>query len=74
MLSWILKHKDKLKDKIKDKFINISKKIRLLRKLQKLLTRSSLLTIYKSFIKPHLDYGNITYNKAYNTSHFINLV
>ena len=52
MLSWILKHKDKLKDKIKDKFINISKKIRLLRKLQKLLTRSSLLTIYKSFIKP----------------------
>ena len=37
---------------LKNKLSKISKTIR---KLQKLLTRASLLTIYKSFIRPHLD-------------------
>ena len=55
---------------LKDKLSKISKKIR---KLQKLLTRASLLTIYKSFIRPHLDYGDIIYNKAYNSSFYQNL-
>ena len=44
-----------------------------MRKLQKILTRPPLLTIYKSFIRPHLDYGYITYSKAYNTSFHQNL-
>ena len=44
----------------------ISKTIGLLRKLQNILPRPALLTIYKSFIKPHLDYGDITYDQAYN--------
>ena len=30
--------------------------IGILRKLQKLVTRSALLIIYKAFIRPHLDY------------------
>ena len=30
--------------------------------------RSALLTIYKSFIRSHLDYGDITYDKAFNKS------
>ena len=42
----------------------IYKTIGLLQKLQNTLTRISLLTIYKSFIKPHLDYGNIIYDQA----------
>ena len=42
--------------------------IGLLRKLHHILPRSSLLTIYKSFIRPHLDYGGMIYDQAYNAS------
>ena len=44
----------------------INKTIGILRKLQNLLTRTALITIYKAFIKPHLDYGNILYTQAFN--------
>ena len=37
--------------------------VNLMRKLNLLLPRSSLLTVYKCFIKPHLDYGNVIYNQ-----------
>ena len=33
----------------------------LLRKLQTFLPRQSLVTVYKAFIRPHLDYGDIIY-------------
>ena len=46
----------------------ISKTIGLLRKLQNILPRPALLTIYKCFIRPHLDYGDIIYDQAYNLS------
>ena len=47
----------------------VNKTIGLLRKLQKnTLPRPSWLTIYKSFISPHLDYGNVIYDQAYNAS------
>ena len=36
----------------------------LLRKLQNTLPRPSLLTIYESFIKSHLHYGDIIYDQA----------
>ena len=32
-----------------------------------LLPRSSLLTVYKSFARPHLDYGNIIYDQPNNS-------
>ena len=32
------------------------------------LTIITLLTTYKSFIRPHLNYGDIIYDQAYNTS------
>ena len=44
----------------------ISKTIGLLRKLQNILPMTALLTIYKCFIRPHLDYGDIIYDEAYN--------
>ena len=44
----------------------INKTIGILRKLQNLLTRTALITIYKAFVKPHLDYGNILYTQAFN--------
>ena len=42
------------------------KGIGLLRKLQSILPRTSLLTIYKSFIRPHLDYGDVVYDQPSN--------
>ena len=64
----ILDTKLDFQEHIKDKLSKISMTIGLLKKLQKVLTKPPLLTIYKSFIIPHLDYGYITYGKAYNTS------
>ena len=42
-------------------------------KLHDTLPRTSLITIFKSFIRPHLDYGNIIYDRAYNTSFHQNI-
>ena len=44
----------------------VNKTIGLLRKPHNTLPRLPLLTIYKSFIRPHLDYGDIIYDQAYN--------
>ena len=44
----------------------VNKTIGLLRKLQKTLPRLVLMTMYKAFVKPHLDYGDINYDEAYN--------
>ena len=32
-----------------------------------LLPRSSLLTIYKSFVRPHLNYGDVNYDQSNNS-------
>ena len=46
----------------------IKRTIGLLRKLQILLPRIALITIYKAFIRSHLDYDNILYEQAFNLS------
>ena len=46
----------------------ISKTIGLLCKLQIFFPRAALITIYKAFIRPHLDYGDIFYDQVYNLS------
>ena len=46
----------------------VNKTIGIIRKLQTILPRSALLTIYKPFIRPHLDYGDIIYDKVFNES------
>ena len=46
----------------------LSKTIGLLRKLRNLLSRAALITVYKTFIRPHLHYGDILYDQAYNMS------
>ena len=46
----------------------INKTIGLLLKFQNFLPRKPLLTIYKSIIRPHLDYGDIIYDQSYNIS------
>ena len=42
---------------IKKKISKAYRDIRVIKKFQNNLPRQSLLTIYKSFIRPHLDYG-----------------
>ena len=42
--------------------------IRLLRKLSNLLPRQALVTIYNAFVRPHLDYGDVLYDQAFNNS------
>ena len=39
-----------------------------IKKLNNVLPRKALLTIYKSFVRPHLDYGDILYHQTYNES------
>ena len=43
-----------------------SKLIGLIRRLSVNVPRKALLTIYKSFIRPHLEYGDILYDKPEN--------
>ena len=40
--------------------------VELLRRLSVCLPRKTLLTMYKSFFRPHLDYGDILYDKPGN--------
>ena len=40
--------------------------IGLVRRLSVNLPRNAILPIYKSFIRPHLDYGDILYDKPSN--------
>ena len=53
---------------LKSIFNKISETIGLLHKLRNTLPRFPLPTIYKSFIRPHLDYKDIIYDQAYNVS------
>ena len=46
--------------------LKISKTLELLRVLHNLLPRSALITIYKAFVRPYLDYGDLLYDQAYN--------
>ena len=40
-----------------------------LQKFPQVLSRSSLITIYKAFIRPHLHYGHVVFDQAFNFSH-----
>ena len=44
----------------------VNKAIGLLQKLQKTLLRLVLITMYKALVRPHLDYGDMIYDEAYN--------
>ena len=46
----------------------VNKLTAVLRKLQTVLPRHSLLTINKAFIRPHLDYCDVIYDEIFNES------
>ena len=56
------------KEHIQNVLNTLSKTIGLLDKFKKILSRPPLITIYNSFIKPYLDYGDIISDQAYNVS------
>ena len=45
------------------------KGIGVIKRLSKMFSQHSLLTIYKSFLRSHLDYGDILYDQP-NNKHF----
>ena len=53
---------------IDQKIKKCNKIIGLIRRLSVNLPRNTLLTIYKSFVRPHLDYGDILYDKPSNNN------
>ena len=67
-LGLILDEKLNFKEHLKEKMSKAYRCIAVLRKLQNIIPRNSLLTIYKSFIRPHLDYGDIIYHQPNNGS------
>ena len=54
-----------LDEHIKGVFDKTSKSIGLICKLQNFLPRPFLAQIQKSFVRPHLDYGDVIYDKAF---------
>ena len=58
---------------LKNIYSKVNKTIGLLRKLNNTLARMPLLTTYKSFIRPHLDYGDVKYDQAYTASFHQNI-
>ena len=65
-LGMFLDNKLNFSEHLKTIFRKTNKTIGLLRKLQILLQRASLITIYKSLFRPHLDYGDMIYDQAFN--------
>ena len=45
-----------------------AKRVKFNKKLQNRLPRQVLLTIYKSLVRPHLDFGDIIYDQTNNES------
>ena len=67
-LGLFLDPKSSFDENIQCILIKIHKIIGLIRKLQPIILRAALLTIYKSFLGPHLDYGDVIYDRAFNKS------
>ena len=56
------------KHHINEKINKANRSIGIIRKLNNILPRSALLTIYRSFIRPHHDYGDVIYDQPENES------
>ena len=67
-LGLVLDNKLNFNKHLKGVLDKISKTMGLICKFQPILPRFSLLTIYKTFIRSHLDYGDIIYDQNYNAS------
>ena len=53
---------------IEERMSKAMKGIGIIKKLSKTFPQHPIITIYKSFVRPHLDYGDITYDQPNNES------
>ena len=67
-LGLVLDEKLNFKSHIQGKIAKAMTGVGLIRKLSSLLPRSSLLTIYRSFVRPHFDYGDVVFYQPNNQS------
>ena len=72
-LRMLLNDKQSYEHHLKSVLNKVKKTIGLLCKFQQILPRQSLITIYISFIRSHLDYDDIVYDQALNESFHKNL-
>jgi len=67
-LGLILDSKLSFSHHLDEKIKKANKGIGLINRLRKHVPRKSLLTLYKSYIRPHLDYGDIIYDHPGNST------
>ena len=67
-LSVVLDFKLTFEEHLKNVLVKVNKAVSFLHKLRNLLPRTSLITIYKAFIRQHLDYGDALYDQAFKNS------
>ena len=46
----------------------VNRTVGLLQTIKQVIPRPSLIIIYKAFIRPHLDYGDVVFDQAFNNS------
>ena len=64
----ILDFKLTFEDHLNDVLGKVNKAVGLLRKFRNFVPVSTLITIYKAFIWPYLDYGNVLCDEIFNNS------
>ena len=67
-LGMILDCKLNFKNHLSEKISKANKGIGIIRRLYKCLPRTSLVNIYRAFVRPHLDYGDIIYDNSSNAT------
>ena len=67
-LGMILDSKLNFKKHLSEKISKANKGIGIIRRLYKFLPRASLVNIYRAFVRPHLDYGDIIYDNSSNAT------
>ena len=67
-LGLVLDSKLDFNEHISNKINKCNKIIVIMKKLSLFLSRKTLLTIYKDFVRPNLDYADIIYDKLFNES------
>ena len=65
-LDLIIDTKLKFNEHLEDKFNKSNRIIGSVKRLSLILPRADLLTVYKAFVRPHLDYADILYDKPDN--------
>ena len=61
-LGLILDRKLSFDRHLDEKILKVNKGIALINRVRRFLPRETLLTVYKTFVRPHLDYGDIIYD------------